>query len=211
MNEPTSQPRVKPGDKLIASAELSWDAQSGEAPRRPTLESNLPQVTVLARPRRTLAIVIAALAGLALWLTAFALAWARIEEIRKVLAEALPEDVIADYGIDEIERVATLLIIVVAGFGLLLNLILVLATRTFRSHRSGAARIVVVIFAALLVPVGISWTLVSDPHALEMSVLIAQLSAVVIAGVLALTPAVTHWLRQYIPKESVSLTDLRAE
>lgn len=212
MNEPHSPSNIPgnaPRSEPNGPQDVSWDALSAQAPERPARTSNLPEITVSDRPRRVRVVLICAIAGIALWVVAIALAWSRIEEIRAVLVEALPPDVVADYGSAEIERVGAILVAIIAAAGCAVLLVLTLAARTLHAHRSGAARITLVICALFALAIGLLWVIITAPRALEWFIVCAIGAALALLTVLALTSKVTAWLRQYVPKASVPLTALR--
>lgn len=189
--------------------DLSWDVQSETAPNRPKLESSLPESTPLARPKRTIAVLVLALLVFVVWIALALLTWLHFEEVQVALVVALPDDLSSGYPDEDIHAATLALLIGAGALGVTLSLILVASARTLVRHRSGVARVVLTVSAVLSVGATILAALISDAKTAAIVLHVAHIGLIIATVVIAFTPAVSRWLKQQLRRESVPLTQLR--
>lgn len=175
---------------------LSWDSARPSAPERPSFASNLPDDTLIERPRRvglSLVLVIVAVATLTLLnvLAAF-----NFDIIRDTTIAALPDDLTTDYAESDVRGAVLLLLIVVGGLGLILSLIQLASASILRMRRSSGSRAVLTVATILHLPIVFLAFALRDAGAADAGLTLGSAIVLLAAVTLVLTPKVSQWLRQ---------------
>ncbi|OUZ08264.1 hypothetical protein BHE97_13610 [Aeromicrobium sp. PE09-221] len=174
----------------------SWDVDRRDAPPRPSVATDFAPEPPIERPRRV---------AIAMWLVFVAavifvgltvLAGLRLGEVREAVTAALPSDLEEDYTASEIRRAVRVLIGAVAGLGLLLTVMQVLAIVSVAKRRNTTARVLFITVLVLYLPVAAVGPSVRSFGAYDTALSGLAVASLLVAMILICTPAVTRWWRQ---------------